>query len=305
MQLQVLCEKLLEHPSLGVEASFADVRSFIQLATLAKAAITFQLFDISHPPQRLPLNVHAFLTAALDRPWAIVQHCWEVFAEVIWSSATPVAASAQDWEIFRRFGLPQGIAHMWQFPCHERHVNAVPTGSARRNVVYEGGRGSAHFQPFYILQCLTRYHPNFSVNKQASTYTYYKGVPDVLQVSQRSYFETALLEVQASQMTFAWVSSANCARMYNQGLRERDTHNANSGSIGTYTPPAQAPPPSWGSSLTMSGENVLDGFYLHSLLLDKAEHHVTLVQPHDAASQKLRLEPAMAERNAAMEGFGQ
>lgn len=49
----------------------------------------------------------------------------------------------------------------------------------------------------------------------------------------------------------------------------------------------------------------MNGFFLYSLLLDKAERHGVLVLPHDEPSQKDRLQPALAERNKMTEGIGQ
>ncbi|KAJ7122670.1 hypothetical protein C8R43DRAFT_1136083 [Mycena crocata] len=49
----------------------------------------------------------------------------------------------------------------------------------------------------------------------------------------------------------------------------------------------------------------MNGFFLYSLLLDKAEHDGILMLPHDEASQSDRLQPALAERNSTMEGTGQ
>lgn len=46
-------------------------------------------------------------------------------------------------------------------------------------------------------------------------------------------------------------------------------------------------------------------FLLYSLLLEKAERRGGLVLPHDEASHKDRLIPALAEQNKAMEGIGQ
>ncbi|KAF8576618.1 hypothetical protein K439DRAFT_1649253 [Ramaria rubella] len=147
----------------------------------------------------------------------------------------------------------------------------------------------------YCAKCFTRYHPNFYVNKQASTCTYYEGIPDVIQVSQRYYLETALLELQANEMCFA------C-----QALQVPNAHQANNRTVFLYTGQPEVPlPGSWQSSLTMSSGHVLNGFLLYSLLLDKAEHNQTLVMPHDAASQKLHLEPVMTEWNATMEGISQ
>ncbi|KAF8585415.1 hypothetical protein K439DRAFT_1646619 [Ramaria rubella] len=82
----------------------------------------------------------------------------------------------------------------------------------------------------YCAKCFTRYHPIFCVNKQASMHTYYDGLPDVIQVSQRYFFETALLELQANAMCFACTplhyhreSGANCMQIYNQAFHAEHT----------------------------------------------------------------------------------
>ncbi|KAF8588794.1 hypothetical protein K439DRAFT_1645329 [Ramaria rubella] len=304
--------------------------SFMRLETLMKPAIAFQLFDISTPPSCLPLNIHTFLTAALDHPWDLVQQCWEVFAEEIWSSTSAVAATREDREHFCHFGLPQGLGmlvgqmltsltdlhfsgyrdmypptcvclqHICANFCLTHKMLMLRQPARYEAMLFTKGKGTLPiFSHSTYSECFTRYHSNFYVNKQASTCTYYEGIPDVIQVSQWYYLEMVLLELQANEMCFAWESSENCARTYNQALQMPNAHQANNG---TPEVPLLG---SWVLSLTMSGGHVLDGFLLYSLLLDKAEHNETLVMPHDAASQKLHLEPVMAERNVTMEGIGQ
>ncbi|KAF8577525.1 hypothetical protein K439DRAFT_1649069 [Ramaria rubella] len=125
------------------------------------------------------------------------------------------------------------------------------------------------------------------------TCTYYEGIPDVIQV-------------QVDQMVFAWQSSLNCARIYNHAFRVGDPHIANNESAFPQARAMQTPlPRAWGSLLVMSSVNVLDGFFLYSLLLHTAEHNEVLVLRHDASSHRRRLEDAMARCNAAMEGWGQ
>lgn len=65
----------------------------------------------------------------------------------------------------------------------------------------------------------------------------------------------------------------------------------------------RSPPSGW--NLEARNEDVMNGFLLYSLLLEKAERRGILVLPHDEASHKDRLQPALAERNKAMEGIGQ
>lgn len=61
----------------------------------------------------------------------------------------------------------------------------------------------------------------------------------------------------------------------------------------------------WPCSLSMRADDVMNGFFLYSLLLDKAEQSSVLVLPHDEIGQKYRLQPALEDRNKAMEGIGQ
>lgn len=61
----------------------------------------------------------------------------------------------------------------------------------------------------------------------------------------------------------------------------------------------------WQASLELQDKDVLNGFFLYSLLLDHAELGSVLHVDHDALSQKDRLRPALKERNVRMEGFGQ
>lgn len=49
----------------------------------------------------------------------------------------------------------------------------------------------------------------------------------------------------------------------------------------------------------------MNGFFLYSLLLDKAERRSILILSHNETSQRDRLQHALAERNKAMEGIGQ
>ncbi|KAF8579221.1 hypothetical protein K439DRAFT_1648540 [Ramaria rubella] len=139
-----------------------------------------------------------------------------------------------------------------------------------------------------------------------SAWTYYGGIPEIIQVMQQHFFESVLLELQANQMCFAWELSANCARIYNEALKVPDAHRVNNEIAFANTVAPQVPLlESWTLSLSMGAAHVLDGFFLYSLLLDKMEHSGIPVLPHDAVSQRLCLEGPSTAQNASMEGFGQ
>ena len=52
--------------------------------------------------------------------------------------------------------------------------------------------------------CHQRYYLNYRVQKSSSERVYYGGVPDIIQVAQHFFFESALLEFFAVSQLFAW-----------------------------------------------------------------------------------------------------
>jgi len=61
----------------------------------------------------------------------------------------------------------------------------------------------------------------------------------------------------------------------------------------------------WDISFELRDEFVLNGFFLYSLLLEKAEQRTPLHLSHHETSQRDRLKGALEVRNKAMEGIGQ
>jgi hypothetical protein len=101
------------------------------------------------------------------------------------------------------------------------------------------------------------------------------------------------------------LSASNWARIYNCALAEPNPHIANNklAFASAYTETDRTPPEGW--NLELRNRDVTNGFFLYSLLLEKAERGEILILPHDEASQKDRLQSALAERNKALEGVGQ
>ncbi|KAJ7118529.1 hypothetical protein C8R43DRAFT_1137271 [Mycena crocata] len=155
--------------------------------------------------------------------------------------------------------------------------------------------------------CNRRYYHNYVVHKETSLRTYYGGVPDVVQVAQHFFIESALLELFTNNMVFGWLSATNCARIYNEALSSPQPHIVNNKLAFTavYYETKHLTPDDWKFNCLIRKEDTMNGFFLYSLLLDKAEHDGILMLPHDEASQSDRLQPALAERNSAMEGTGQ
>lgn len=52
--------------------------------------------------------------------------------------------------------------------------------------------------------CRSRYYHNYRIDQVTLTRVYYGGIPDVIQVAQHYYIESALLEMFTNQMVFSW-----------------------------------------------------------------------------------------------------
>ena len=88
----------------------------------------------------------------------------------------------------------------------------------------------------------------------------------------------------------------NCARIYDYSLALRDPHIINNKltfNLTIASPLKTHVPPQWQTSLSMWSEDVTNGFFLYSLLLDKAEHRTILILPHDVLKQRNQIELAL------------
>ncbi|KAG1817374.1 hypothetical protein EV424DRAFT_1347961 [Suillus variegatus] len=73
----------------------------------------------------------------------------------------------------------------------------------------------------------SKYGLNYWTNNTDSTRIYYAGVPSIIQAARHFYIEAALLELFAAMKVFGWMSSMNCARMYNYALARRHAYISN------------------------------------------------------------------------------
>jgi hypothetical protein len=71
----------------------------------------------------------------------------------------------------------------------------------------------------------------------------------------------------------------NCSRIFNSGFANEDI--------------CESLPVVWHTSLEMDVDDVWNGFFLYSLLLDHVEHNSILELDHNAPSQMWRLQPAL------------
>ncbi|KAI6012337.1 hypothetical protein EDC04DRAFT_2956638, partial [Pisolithus marmoratus] len=154
------------------------------------------------------------------------------------------------------------------------------------------------------------YHHNFSVHKNTNVLTYYHGVPSTIQVATHFFIDTLLLELFANAKVFGWqvtmhqLSSMNCTCIYNVALAHPNAYILNNRLAFAIAQGTEDVGKSWPCSLQMQDEDVLNGFFIYSLLLDKAEKQSQLVLIHDSL-QHTRIDAALIVRNKEMEGIGQ
>ncbi|KAJ7254975.1 hypothetical protein B0H12DRAFT_1289102 [Mycena haematopus] len=321
MSLQQIIAIVHDFPELGL-LDFHGLTLFIRYASLARESIEFSQPNRLECPTILPSNILRVLATALgEKDTRLVQICWSAFRALVWSQPCVVPtdqeilvfndASLVHQTSFRHLYPPVRSCQTSKCPNHREDANILTLSEA---LTYGGtmftlrhGALPIYTTSLYCRGCYRRYHHNYYVHKGSSLRTYYGGVPDVVQVAQHFFIESALLELFANNMTFGWLSATNCARIYNEALSSPQQHVLNNRLAFTaiYTEPKHFTPDDWKLASLIQKEHVMNGFFLYSILLDKAEQGSVLVLPHDEASQGDRLQPALAERNSAIEGTGQ
>ncbi|KAG1720182.1 hypothetical protein EDB19DRAFT_1930573 [Suillus lakei] len=318
------------------DLTFPDLTAFVRLACMAKPFIRQCMTDIRHPPIHPPEVVVSLLAGALGQDPPTILTCWVAFRQVIWTHGA-VLPTDQEIEAFNRHGLVRGIGYHDLYPptrvCQRpecvnyRDGDEVATltdvNTFRASLfTLRDGSLPVHSVSTYCRQCHTRYYPNYWTNNTDSTRIYYAGVPSVIQAARHFYIEAALLELFAAMKVFGWycrlsliiitltfhsrMSSMNCARVYNYALAQRHALyiSNNRRAFDATLPRAFDEEFSWQYTLRMCDTDVLNGFFIYSLLLEKAEHSSCLVLPHDE-QQRIRIDVALSERNKEMEGIGQ
>ncbi|KAJ2976816.1 hypothetical protein NUW54_g11507 [Trametes sanguinea] len=300
-----------------------EILRFIRLCKLLRLNIEIAQINRTSPPVQLPQSIHEFLAAAMRKSMTEISWYWYILKDAVWS-AEEASAMEEDVSAFLDHGLSRSLGYCDLFPptwvCLRRNCNNYRESEEVRTltepVTYRAtlftmrdGALPIHTTSLYCHSCKIRYHHNYMVDKAGSLRTYYEGPPPaIIQVSTHFFIESQVLELFGNGMVFGWLSANNCARLYNTSLAQRDTcaHN-NPLAYG----PQRRPPRSrlakedWPYSLEMHPDMAMNGFFIYSLLLDKAEQRSHLYLPHDCPTQKDRLGSALAERNKAMEGIGQ
>ncbi|KAJ7085416.1 hypothetical protein B0H15DRAFT_910362 [Mycena belliarum] len=319
MSLRDVSAALHRFPTLE-PLNFHGLTQFLRMGCLARQTIAFQQVNNRRPPPVLPPAVLSTLATSLGvANTSLVQTCWAAFKELIWDHPE-VSPRDDEIVVYNEAALANGTSFRHIFPpvrvCSDRSCSnhrdtdeimtlTDPLSHKATLFTVKSGALPVYTSSLYCRKCNRRYYHNYSVHKQSSLRTYYGGVPSVIQVAQHFFIESALLELFANGMVFGWLSASNWARIYNCALAEPGSYIANNklAFASVYQDHKTTRPEAW--TLELRDRDVSNGFFLYSLLLEKSERSGILVLPHDEANQKDRLQPALAQRNKAMEGIGQ
>ncbi|KAH6894811.1 hypothetical protein BKA70DRAFT_1375758 [Coprinopsis sp. MPI-PUGE-AT-0042] len=193
---------------------------------------------------------------------------------------------------------------------HNPNVLTLTEPASHRASLFTLDRGALPVYTTSLYSCHRRYYHNYVVhaNPDVNSRTYYPGVPDVLQVAEHFFVDVTLLELFANGKMFGWLSSLNCARIHNYSLLQPKGYMYNNRLAFTdYILPLTVAETyeGWQTALKLWEEDILNGFFLYSLLLDHSERDTCLLLKHQVPSHRERLQDELQRRNDRMEGTGQ
>ncbi|KIK77677.1 hypothetical protein PAXRUDRAFT_17338 [Paxillus rubicundulus Ve08.2h10] len=242
--------------------------------------------DVQHSPLSLLQAVVYLLADVLDLDVDLIHSYWTELQSAVWCHNV-ITPSTINVKRFNACGRAHGIAYgdLYQPTCvcllpdcpNFQHNNDIATLSDP--VKYKAthftlcfGAVPIHSMSTYSRKCLRQYHYNYVIDKGASSRTYYHGVPDVIKAATHYFIDTTVLELFATVKVFGWLSSMTCAWIYNTALWNVDSYIlSNPLAFSSVIDQYKEDTVTWPCLLQMHDEDVLNGFFIYSLLLDKAE----------------------------------
>ncbi|KIJ11061.1 hypothetical protein PAXINDRAFT_164184 [Paxillus involutus ATCC 200175] len=144
-----------------------------------------------------------------------------------------------------------------------------------------------HVTSTYCYSCFHQCHHNYVVRKDNNACMYYGDVPKVIQVAMHFFIDNQVLEMFATAKVFGWLSSLNRARIYNESVSNPYSWARNKPAASKYPSvwPLKAMLQGWPFTLKMQDVDVLNVFFIYSLLVDKFKHREQLVFLHDTTQR--------------------
>nr|GAT48245.1 predicted protein [Mycena chlorophos] len=286
---------------------------FIGLIRLLKPALRWhQLEYDTEAPKTLPSEYHEFFRDALAITDNTCRDAWAYIGDVAWQrdldTTEQQAARAKYIHLFLQHGIHRGIG-LFSFESPHRTcldercsrpLHSDPTTTRGRHLISpirvpitvftkDFGALPDFSTSRYCPDCHTRYYPNYFVHSNASLRTYYPSETiKCMQISGHFYMDRDVAEMFATMQVNAWTSNTNCAKIYNESLKDR-------GFLCFL-------PADWPYTFDLDVQKAWNAFFIHGLLIDHQGGRVLEV-PHDAA-HKDRFKAALLARNKRMVGPG-
>ncbi|KAG7100133.1 hypothetical protein E1B28_001913 [Marasmius oreades] len=284
--------------SLPPHSSLLTLSTFMKLARFLKREIQmYHRYQCSNNAlNSLPVHVKDFLSTSLAIQPEDTEKLWLSLRELVWNDQERPLDNT-DKAKFERFGkeVRNSPQHhlgpiMYYPPCFScLKCGRILHKISRVEVVLFTIQGTktAYSTSLRCPSCPIRFYPQYYIDKKEARRHYYStAVPDVIQLEQHAYIETALCELMTMWMLFAWVSSQNCANIYNHGMN----------SSHAWTD----------SQFTLTSEQVWRGFVLNAMFRHSSESgaHWSMSDAK-GIDHDLRLKELQCTRNEHMDRNGQ
>ncbi|KAL0566230.1 hypothetical protein V5O48_015786 [Marasmius crinis-equi] len=276
--------------------SLVTIISFIKITRFLKQEIQVHSPNRSSAdaPARLPAHIQEFLSFSLEMNIDNVQALWLSLKELVWIDVERPLDDKEK-EMFEKFGkqhkdpnkhLGSTMYYPPSFSCVQCGRNLQKMSRIEVVLFSLHGACTTYSMSLRCPCCPIRYYPQYYVDKETSRRHYYStDIPDIIQFEQHAYIEAHLCELMTMWMLFAWVSSQNCANIYNHGM------NTNA----------------WiASQFTLTSEQVWRAFVLNALLRHSYEFGTALsMSEAKGIDHDSRLKDAQIVRNEYMDRNGQ
>ncbi|KAJ3839074.1 hypothetical protein F5878DRAFT_536306 [Lentinula raphanica] len=277
--------------------SLTTLDQFIRFARHLKPELSLGLPDTATSPESLPSHVVSFLANVLGVDIITISDLWTILRHYIWQ-LKEAYINPSERVLFNEHGARTArkehkLAYFMFYPPYTRCpcCNRILNRISRVAVTFftKDGPFPAYSTSLRCNQesCETRYYLNYCVKIKTHIREYYdEPVPDVIHLEDHSFIQVALSELFTSCTLFAWVSSQNCALIYNHALSaygQQEVHE---------------------SKYTLTSTQVWRSFVLVSLLKDWKDRGQTLVMREDVELNS-RLKELMCQRNERIITEGQ
>ncbi|KAF9541039.1 hypothetical protein CPC08DRAFT_756197 [Agrocybe pediades] len=234
MDLQTIARVLPRFLSLSV-FELSKLFEFLCFSRMAKPFIAYTSRQAHNPPDIICIDAETLLAQVMHVEHQVIRDLWSAFKNEAWEAAQGLPTE-HEIESFNVYALPLKTSYRHLYP--PTHVCLVPGCKNHRdnNVFATLTSGSTYAATLFTLregilpifttslscsECRIRYHNNYSLDLDTGIRSYYKGVPDVIQVAEHCYMERSLLEFFSMCMLFGWLFSLNCAKLYNAAIANR------------------------------------------------------------------------------------